>query len=249
MAQPCGRDDCTKCEACIYDLSLDAVFNKKNKTNMKDFGIVPMVGNPATAQIVFSGGRCLNTPKPFGTEPVQLSLPFADEDKKELYCNGCEFLSRVTRPGKTAHNCRCLYDNTVPNGKIIKLNVYPEEKLKKPFWCPLIKSKILGEKPKLVIPARKQSAMSDAQLEAWNKSREERLEREKWLAMPGITSWAEIKQGKTYHMPPMQKRGRMDITISKKYCDSIMAFKKGTSERVWLYKQDEEYKFLSLIDD
>jgi hypothetical protein len=215
---------------------------------MKDFGIVPMVGNPATAQIIFHGGRNLNTQKPFGAEPVQLSLPFAD-DKKELYCNGCEYLSRIARPGKTSHNCRCLCDDSIPNGKIIKLCVYPEEKLKKPYWCPLIKCKILGEKPKLLIPARKESAMSESQLESWNKSREERLKREKWLSMPGITSWAEIQQGKTYHMPPMYKKGRMDIKISKKYCDSIMAFKKGTNDRVWLYKQDEEYKFLSLIDE
>jgi len=248
MAQPCGRDDCTKCEACIYDLSLDAVFNKKKNNNMKDFGIVPMVGNPATAQIIFHGGRNLNTQKPFGAEPAQLSLLFADA-KKELYCNGCEYLSRIARPGKASHNCRCLCDDSIPNGKIIKLCVYPEEKLRKPYWCPLIKCKILGEKPKLLIPARKENAMSESQLESWNKSREERLKREKWLSMPGITSWAEIQQGKTYHMPPMQKRGRMDITISKKYCDSIMAFKKGTNDRVWLYKQDEEYKFLSLIDE
>ena len=90
--------------------------------------------------------------------------------------------------------------------------------------------------------------MSDSQLEQWNKSREERLTREKWMSMPGVTSWAELLVGKTYHMPPMQKKGRMDLYIVNKYCDSIMAYKKGTKDRVWLYKQDEEYKFMSLID-
>ena len=48
-------------------------------------------------------------------------------------------------------------------------------------------------------------------------------------------------------MPPMFKKGRMDLYIANKYCDSLMAYKNGTNERVWLYKQDEEYKFLSEI--
>ena len=57
-----------------------------------------------------------------------------------------------------------------------------------------------------------------------------------------------IKLGKRYHMPPMFKKGRMDLYIANKYCDSLMAYKNGTNERVWLYKQDEEYKFLSEIN-
>ena len=89
--------------------------------------------------------------------------------------------------------------------------------------------------------------MSDSQLDAWTKSKEERIKKEKWLSLPGITSWADIKMGKTYHMPPMLKKGRMDLYIVTKYCDSLMAYKNGTNERVWLYKQDEEFKYLSEI--
>lgn len=243
---PCGLDDCSKCESCKYDLPLDAIFRNNIKKDMKNFGIVPMAGNPATAQIIIPGMQGQEL-KPFGSEPVQLSIPFGDDKKKDLYCNGCEFLSRVARPGQATHNCKCLADQNTPGGKIIKLKVYPEEKIKRQFWCPILKNKILGGDGKIFLPARKPSAMSDEQLSAWEKSKQERLEREKWLAMPGLTSWADIKPGRKYHMPPMHKKGRMDLRIATKYCDSLMAYKNGTNERVWLYKQDEEYKFMSEI--
>lgn len=215
---------------------------------MKTFGIVPMEGNPATAQIIIPGvGR---ETKPFGTAPVQLSLQFQDDNKKDLYCNGCEFLSRIARPNQSTHNCRCSADDNVQNGKVIQLKVYPGEKIKKPYWCPIIKKNILNAgNSSLYIPEHRTTAMSDRQLESWNKSKEERLAKEKWLSIPGTTSWADIKLGKHYHMPPMLKKGRMDLYIVNKYCDSLMAYKNGTKDRVWLYKQDEEYKFLSEISE
>lgn len=219
---------------------------------MKNFGIVPLVGNPATAQIIIPGVK--NHSKPFGAEPVQLSLPFPKDDKKDLYCNGCELLSRVARPGfenSQSHNCRCKGVTSIVNGRIIKLKVYPGEKIQKPYWCPIIKDKIVNgqasSKPQLFLPAPNKSAMSDEQLAAWNKSKEENALREKWAAIPGITAWTDIKVGTHYHMPPMLKKGRMDLFVQTKYCDSLMAYKKGTNERVWLYRKDEDYKFLSEI--
>jgi len=210
---------------------------------MKIFGIVPMADNPSTAQLIIPGVNRHET-KPFGTEPVQLSLPFKD-DKKDLYCNYCDYLSKIERPGQTTYNCKCSAERSIPGGKILKLKVYPEEKIKKPFWCPIIKNKIIdGEE---TLNCSKSSLMSDEQANMWLKSKEERIKREKWLSLPGITSWDDIKIGKTYHMPPMLKKGRMDLHIENKYAQSIMAFIKGTNKRVWLYKQDEEYKYMSEI--
>lgn len=242
---PCGLDDCTKCEACKYDLPLDAIFRHNQEKQMKNFGIVPMAGNPATAQLIIPGMKGKEL-KPFGSEPTQLTLPFKD-DNKDQYCNGCEFLSRVARPGQQTHNCRCLAVTEIPGGRIIKLKVWPEEKIKKQFWCPIIKREIMGGGRPLILPNKVESALSDEQLERWKNIKEKTAIKEKWLAMPGVTSWDEIKIGKTYHMPPMLKRGRMEIYIANKYCDSLMAYRKGTNARVWLYKQDEDYKFLSEV--
>lgn len=249
---PCGLDNCSKCEVCKYDLPLDFILNNINNSKMKEFGIVPMAGNPATAQIIFPGQKPMGA-KPFGAEPVQLSIPFVENKKLDSLCNGCEFLSRTARPGQTStHNCRCSAVDDIVNGKIIRLKVYPGEKIKKPFWCPILKDKIInggGATRELILPARvNNSAMSDEQLENWNKSKAERLQKEKWLSLPGLTSWADIRIGRCYHMPPMFKKGRMDLFIANKYCDSIMAYQKGTNKRVWIYKQDEEYKYFSLID-
>lgn len=232
MGSPCGLDDCSKCEVCKYDLPLDAIFKHNMKKEMNNFGIVPMNNNPSTAQIIIPGLKDK-------TEPVQLMLPFSN-DKEDSYCNGCEFLHRIPRPGQSTHNCRCILDDGIPGGRIVRLKVYPEEKIKKPFWCPIIKKAIIGDE-------KRSSAMSPSQLDSWNKSKEERLKREKWLSLPGITSWNDIKPGRTYHMPPMLKKGRMDLYIVNKYCDSLMAYKKGTNDRVWLYKQEEEYKYMSEI--
>ena len=213
---------------------------------MKNFGIVPVADNPATAQIIIPGIRGNVGLKPFGTEPVQLSLPFK-ENKRDSLCNDCEYLTRITRPCHSTCNCKCSAETNIVGGKIIKLKVYPEEKIEKPYWCPIIKNKILNAgKGSLFIPDNK-TAMSDKQLESWEKSKREKEEKEKWQSLPGITSWADIKLGKRYHMPPMFKKGRMNLYIANKYCDSLMAYKNGTNERVWLYKQDEEYKFLSEI--
>ena len=249
---PCGLDDCTKCEVCKYDLPLDVILSNISKNKMKEFGIVPIPGNPSTAQIIFPGKR-LNEAKPFGTDSMQLSLPFEEDKKFDSLCNGCEFLSRVARPGTTnTHNCRCIAVDDVVNGKVIRLKVYPGEKIKKPYWCPIIKDKILNggnAANGLILPAKvNNTAMSDKQLEDWNKSKNRRLQKEKWLSLPGITSWADIRTGKCYHMPPMFEKGRMDLYIANKYCDSIMAYQKGTNKRIWIYKQDEEYKYFSPID-
>lgn len=235
----CVFKDCSKCETCIYDLPLDAVFNNKRK-NMINFGIMPMANNPATAHLIFPKKE-VSVP-PFGIEPVQLSIPFREFEKNDL-CNGCDNLRRIPRPGSPTSNCRCTADDNIPGGKVIKLNVRDEEKLKKPYWCPIIKSAILSEK----MPARKASAMSDEQFAAWERSKNERLIKERWLSLPGITAWADISVGKNYHMPPMYRRRRMNVHIVQKYVGSIQAKVIETGASVWFYKQDEEYKFFSEI--
>ena len=62
--------DCSKCEVCKHDLPLDVIINRQVKSKMKNFGIVPMAGNPSTAQIIIPG---LKREKPFG-EAVELSF-------------------------------------------------------------------------------------------------------------------------------------------------------------------------------
>jgi hypothetical protein len=244
--------DCSKCEVCKHDLPLDVIINRQVKSKMKNFGIVPMAGNPSTAQIIIPGMR---REKPFG-EAVELKIPFVETATKknsDLYCNGCEFLSRIARPNKETHNCRCKADNLgiMGGGRVIQLNCYTGEKIKKPFWCPVLKEKIMSStpptKPQLILPARKDSMLSPEQQEEWKKSRERVAQLEKWKSIRGLCSWNDIKVGGDYHLPPTPSKGRMNLHVATKYMDSMMCYVNGTQARVWIYKNSEDYKFMSPI--
>ena len=256
---PCGKKDCTECERCIYDIPLDTLLNKKINNKMPKFGLMQVGENPSTAQIVIPGVRRECAPfKPNSTEPVQLNLPFKENDKKDLYCNRCEHFVCIARPGKNNFNTRCSAEAARPGGayRVIKLNVYPDEKVKKPFWCPIIKKNItdaLNKEDgikiggKTIYLPKKESAMSDEQLAQWNRSKAEKEQREKWLAMSGLTAWKDIKLGKKYHLPPTIKKRRMDLVVKSVNMNSIYCEDIRTGNNVWLYKDDEEYKFMSPI--
>ena len=245
---PCGKKDCTECESCKYDLPLDASIFKIKYKEMKNFGLVPVGDNPSTAQIIIPGALMRHNIIPIGKE-TQLALPFKDDacdNKKSPYCNGCEFFLKIQRPNKSTYNTRCKAETSRPGGseRVIKLNVYPNEKVNKPFWCPVVKEDITGDK--VTYPARKSSAMSDAQLSNWEKAKRVNEAREKWLSAPGLTAWDDIKLDTVYHLPPTLKKGRMDIVIKKKYVGSVQAVNIKTNDNVWLYKEDEEYKYMSV---
>lgn len=255
---PCGKKDCTGCEGCKYDLPLETPLLKMKTMDLGKFGIMPVGDNPATAQIIIPGAATRHQVAPFGTA-TQLSLPFKGENEspnESPYCNECPCFLKIQKPNKSTCNTRCSAETSRPGGseKVVKLNVYPDEKVKKPFWCPLVKSAITrsftnGVKigGRTVYPARNQSALSDEQLQSWNRSKYERECKEKWLAAPGLTSWAELSVGRVYHLPPTLKKNRMDVVIKQKYVGSIQAENIKTKDNVWFYKDDEEYKYMSLI--
>jgi len=225
---------------------------------IQNLGIVPVGDNPSTAQLIIPGATMMHSVLPFNS-PTQLSIPFKDDSESvndSPHCNGCEFFMKIQRPNKSSYNTRCAAETTRPGGseRVIKLNVYDDEKVKKPFWCPCIKESIgksFGDGVKIggrtIYPARKQSAMSDEQLKAWNRAKNERETKEKWLSAPGLTSWNDLKVGNVYHLPPSLKKNRMDIKIKQKYVGSILAVNIKTNDNIWFYKDDEEYKFMSLL--
>lgn len=225
---------------------------------MKNFGILPIDSNPSTSQIIIPGAASRHNVAPF-RDFKQLELPFEDDSNeviKNPYCNSCKHFIKEQRPGKFSFNTKCGL-KTARSGnvdKIIKLGVYQDEKVKKPFWCPIIvegMEKQTDNSVKIgnitVYPARNKSAMSDEQLTYWERAKLEKEIKEKWLAIPGIIGWDDIKISNTYHLPPTINKKRMTIRIKQKYVGSIQAEDIKTGENVWLYKNDEEYKFMSVV--
>jgi len=210
---------------------------------MRDFNLLPVDGNPTTARIVFMNNNCHSLP-PVGIQN-QLLLPTCiGTDKAINYCNGCEHLIYVERPGQQTYNCKCKAARTINNtDRIIKLKVYTMEKVQKPFWCPVGNAAVrkeLGLSPDKL-------ALSDDQAKKWQEAKDRARRKEKWCAAPGITSWSDISVGKRYHLPPSIKHGRADIMIETKYVGSISARNIKTDKYVWLYKEDEDYKYMSEI--
>ena len=213
------------------------------KDRLPMIGLVPVENNPSTAQLILPG---MKRQPPFGTEPVQLSLPFKGDVKASAFCNECEYFMKVQKPNKNNFNTRCTAETPRPGGafRVVKLNVYPEEKVQKPFWCPLIKQCVERDLKKglniMGLPALPSATKYNIDVGAQRK-------REIWLGMSGITSWDDITVGQAYHMPPTFRRGRMNILIKNKYKESLEAENLATNNIIWLYKQEEEYKFLSEI--
>jgi hypothetical protein len=232
---PCGKKDCTECETCKYDLSLDTLFKRKNKMKDLGFGLVPVGDNPATAQLIL----------PAIGKGTQLVLPFKDSTpaKDKPFCNNCEHFVKIQRPNKNTFNTRCSADNPRPGGayRVVKLNVYPEEKVRKPFWCPILKQAILGANPN-----EKRITVGGTQVFP-STTKADDGKKEKWLSMSGIMAWSDIEIYKKYHLPPTLRKGRMDICVKNKFINSIQCEEINTGKTIWLYKDDEEYKFLSPI--
>ncbi len=204
---------------------------------MSRFGLIPFNNNPSTCQIIIPGvpGNNYHSLPPVGSEST------VKDTKKDLYCNNCEYLHKAIKANNTSSishfDAQCSAERS-PVGnlcRIIKLHVYRDENIKKPFWCPIIKKEIIN------------GALSSSQSASYCKYKAEREKKEKWLGMSGITAWNEICAGKIYHLPPTYRRKRMDLLVKSVntcslYCEDI-----NTKNSVWLYKDEEEYKFLSLV--
>lgn len=196
---------------------------------MKNFDIIPIKGNPTTAQIILFN---------------------KNEQKKSCkrYCNDCDFLRKIPRPGQSTFNCRCKLNKigSTATERVIGLKLYEGEKIEAPDWCMLLNS---GSKAIEIpcLPVTNNSAMSDEQLRAWNESKEKNRIKELWCSISGITAWRDIKIGKVYHIPPSLKRGRMDVEIEKIYSDSMFGHNIKNRDNVWIYKEDEDYKFMSEV--
>lgn len=216
-----------------------------NFSNKLGIGLIPVNNNPSTAQLILLGKPQVSTP-PRGSEPIQLSLPFKGDVKASAFCNDCEYFIKVKKPNKNNFNTRCTAETPRPGGsfRVVKLNVYPNEKVQKPFWCPLIKQCVDRDIQSgfngLNLPALPSKSSCHVDVGAQRR-------RDIWLGMSGITAWDDIVVGKAYHMPPTFRRGRMNILIKSKYKESLEAENLDTNNIVWLYKQEEEYKFLSEI--
>ena len=255
---PCGKENCLGCTKCKFDLPLDAPLKNMKIKEICNCGIMPMDGHPATAQIIIPGATMRHHIEPMGA--TQLSLPFKKEESVEecKYCNVCPHFVKLERPNKNSFNTRCSAETPRPGGsyRVIKLRVFKDEKVEKPFWCPLINKKIneafsqggIKIGGRTVYPEKQRtSAMSDEQLNDWNRSKARAEIREKWLAAPGIVGWDDIVEGEIYHVPPSFKKGRMTIKVKKKHISSIFAVDLKTDTNIWFYKDDEEYKFMSPV--
>jgi len=258
---PCGKENCSGCTKCIYDAPLDTPLTKLK--DMRNYGLMPVGDNPSTTQLIIPGAATRHHLLPIDDNmgPTQLQLPFNEnkEDiKDKLYCNTCPFFLRVQRPNKTTFNTRCTADTTRPGGseRVVKLNVYPDEKVKKPFWCPSVRDSIINPKgdsvkvgPKTIYldNVKKPSMLSEEQQKKWNDSKHRKELRDKWLNAPGLMSWDDLKVNCVYHLPPMFEKQRMDVKIESKFMTSLKAVNLRNRQIVWFYKSDEEYKYMSLI--
>jgi hypothetical protein len=244
---PCGKKDCSGCDKCKYDMSLDTPLKKLRLNKMKNFGLVPVDGNPSTAQLIIPGLNNRHMP-PVNTGCTQLALPFKPtiiSAKDCLYCNGCEHFIKIERPNKNSFNTRCGAEEPKMGNsyRVIKLSVYPDEKVKKPFWCPILNNKITKN---IENSLKKDPYVFDDENRR-NKEREEEKRKEKWLGINGLTSWSEIKINTKYHLPPTPRRKRTDFTVRIKYINSIHCVEEKTNNTFWLYKDDEDYKFISIV--
>ena len=149
--------------------------------------------------------------------------------RRNTCCNNCPHLIKVEKPNKGAYAAKCATAERVIDCsyRIIKINVYPDENIDRPWWCPKIKSPHYSTN-------------------AGSQKNDEEI-KEKWLSMRGITAWGDIKEGHIYHVPPFFRRKRLDIKVERTYPNSIKGINVLDRTNVWLYKDDEEYKFMSLI--
>lgn len=257
---PCGKEDCSGCEYCKYDLPLDTPL--KNINDMRNYGLMSVGDNPSTTQLIIPGAATRHHLLPVDespSAPLQLQLPFNDESMDKLYCNNCSCFLKVQRPNKTTFNTRCTADTSRPGGneRVIKLNVYHDEKVKKPFWCPCIKDGIInsigkdgvkiGPKTIYLDNVNKKSSLSaNEPSEMFAEVKRKRELKDKWRNAPGLMAWGDIKVNATYHLPPTLDKNRMTLKIDNKYLTSIRAINIATNQPIWLYKDDEEYKYMSL---
>lgn len=145
------------------------------------------------------------------------------------HCNNCPHLIKVEKPNKSTYTAKCAIAERIIDDsyRIIKINVYPDEKIVKPWWC-----------------SKNEETKYSSN---WDSAKEEWKIKEKWLAMHGLTAWGDIKEGHIYHVPPFYKRKRLDIKVERVFPNSIKGINVANRTNVWLYKDDEEYKFMSLV--
>lgn len=222
---PCGLRDCTNCDSCIYDKPLDSVLPHNKSDNTMSGILIQETDNKATKRLIGCSSE---------NSASQSSITTSDSNKL-FYCNNCPNLFKTPSPDGITFNYRCkkfLIEGSERLCRVIKVGVMPDTVIWKPYWCP-IKSD--------------NSMLSQNEQERWNESKKRTEQKNKWLNLHGITAWDDIHVGENYHMPPMFEKGRMDIHVRAKYINSIQCTNIKTGTNMWIYKYDEEYKFMSKI--
>ena len=156
-------------------------------------------------------------------------IPIKNNMNSNEFCNECPYCSKENHGTVGTQNFKCAYSS---DKRVIRLKVYEKERVESPFWCP-----------------KKKSMLSEEQQKRWEASRQKIKAEEKWRQLEGIRAWGDIKAGTTYHCPPSPFHGRMNIKIEFIYPGSLRAIDIDTNKNVWLYKNDESYKFMSVIKD
>lgn len=59
-----------------------------------------------------------------------------------------------------------------------------------------------------------------------------------------LTDWEDIKEGETYHLPPLLYNKRMDFVVLKKEDNLIRIMKDGSNYAQTLYKTDISTRFI-----
>lgn len=117
-----------------------------------------------------------------------------EKTKKREKCNGCPFVYklRVSTGTKCYHNYYCQ-NNPKNVNKLVDLSVGEGEDVKVPLWCPINMGAedekfMNGEAPK----------------------------KKTWTDIVPQLTFAELEEGKVYHVPPYDNHARMDILITRK---------------------------------
>lgn len=198
--------------------------------------------NPSTTCLLLPIHGC-HQPPVGANEPLQYNK---STEVKTSYCNGCPSFILTYKPATGCYNTKCGKTAPRPGGanRIVKMNVKHGDLVTKPFWCPLIQESInnASSKPNFVIVGSTTAEKSH---------KEERLglleRKRKFKAIKGLVGWDDIQPNHIYHMPPTPVKKRRDIEVKNKYVSSLYCIDVNTKDNIWLYKEDEDYKFLKLL--
>lgn len=206
--------------------------------------IIPINGTTVIVPHKNGGLPPLDSGEIPGPSKTLMLLPVIKDKKVPEHCNDCDECVSKCYNGLLDYYCN-ISEITKGLPRVIRYGVENARvKLAKPFWCPKVKEQISNN---LMTQENSGSMLSPQAQTAWNASKEREEKKDRWKAMSGITSWEEIKENGTYHLPPSLTKGRMDLLVVNKYISSMSCKNLKDNSTVWLYKVDEDYKFMSAI--